>query len=165
MYMCLFQSSGFWLPQDMPLHLTRTSYSLFCNPVGSEPLCDRPNSCEEAICRRIGFRSWLLGVVLFLCLQGPNADHALRINMLIVARFVDISEIGGTLVVQDEHKVVEGVRGRATQFVQRPDYLVLAEWLQIGRVFLENYSATKTLITFCTQKTGIRMATQKETNL
>ena len=113
------------------------AYSLLRNPVACEPLCNRPNSCEEAIYRRTGFRSWLFRVVLFLFLQGPDTDHALRINMLIIAWFVDISEIGSSPVVQDEHEVVEGVRRRATQLVQGVDYLVLAERLQIRRVLLE----------------------------
>jgi hypothetical protein len=136
-----------WLPQNVRFTSNRNEYSLFRNPVTSEPLCDRPNSCEQKICRRTGFRNWLfrVHVVLFLCLQGPDAHHALRINRPFIARFVDISEIGSTPVVQDEHEIVEGVRGLATiQLVQWVDYLVLAERLLTRRVLLEYY-VTETL--------------------
>jgi hypothetical protein len=93
----------------------------------------------------------LIRVVLFLCLQGPDADHALRIDVPIVARFVDICEIYSAPIVQDEREIVEGVRGRATQFVQGANYFVLAVRVPIRRVLLEYY-VTKTLGIGCDTK-------------
>ena len=120
------------LPHPLGPHFPNTyrsiQYSLLRNSITGKPLGDRPHLRKEAIRRRIRFISLFFRVVLFLCLQGPDADHALCINRPIVTGLVDLSQVGSAPVIEDERKVVEGVSGWAAQLVQGVDYLVLAEW-------------------------------------
>ena len=62
--------------------------------------------------------------------------------MPVVTRFVKFAEIDNAPVFEDERKLVEGVRGRATERILGVDDLVFGVRSQIRRVLLECYAIT-----------------------